>query len=463
MAEQHKASPFKALYHLGFLGYGITLILAIIFFQERAAFADLAYHLFEIARKGTYAFQNYRIGAVFTQSFPLLAFKLGLGLKDVMMMYSCGFVLFYLLCYWICGAVLKQYRWALLLLIINTLFVSHTFFWIQSEFPQTLALMCIFFALASAYPKEYWSLLLQAVLLCVIAFTHPIIPVPFYFTLAFFFFRGDMPLRRGLSLGFVFGIFYSIKTLAFQTKYDRGSMSTIKNFYRLFPNYLDIESNHRFLKLCLTHYYWMPIVLVFIVYCYVRRKKHLQLSLCLVSFALYLLLVQVCYPNVDINTPDCYPENLYLPLAVILGLPLIWDVINGFQHNFLAALILTMLLISYATRPFYTKSFYQKRQALLSNFIKQHQSEKLVAHTRHAHMEHEPIMWASPYEIWLLSTLHNKQTASLILTDSVDKYGWMTNEGGNIFITTWGYSQHHELPPRYFVFRDSVSKYQLLR
>src|SRR5688572_1150130 len=103
----------KRLYLLGFLGYAGALILSLAFYEERTAFGDIAFHLFEIIRKDGFAIQNHRFGAILTEVFPVVGLKLGLSLSAIMKLYSSGYVLFYLLCYGICGLALKQYAWSL--------------------------------------------------------------------------------------------------------------------------------------------------------------------------------------------------------------------------------------------------------------------------------------------------------------------------------------------------------------
>src|SRR5688572_6642136 len=70
-------------------------ILSVIFYQERVVFIDIAFQLFHMLKDGTFAIQHNRTGAFLTMSFPLLASKLGLPLKLVMLSYSAGFIAYY--------------------------------------------------------------------------------------------------------------------------------------------------------------------------------------------------------------------------------------------------------------------------------------------------------------------------------------------------------------------------------
>jgi hypothetical protein len=451
---------YKRLYLIGILGYGIALILAFIFYQERTEFGDIAFHLFEIISKGSLAIQNYRFAAAGTQIFPLIGYKASLPLTTIMQLYSCGFVLFYLLCYCICGFVLKQYRWGLILLFINTLFASHTFFWIQSELPQGLAILCVFFALSDAYPHQKWSLLLQLVLLCVLAFVHPIIPVVFFFILLFLWLSKHFTTRRTLTMSAIFSLFYVVKTFLFRSTYDHGSMGAIKNFRKLFPDYINLDSNYRFIHLTMTHYYWIPIAIIGISIWYFYQKNWHKLLLFLSAFFGYFLLIQVSFPNA--STADCIRENLYLPLAAIIALPIVWDVFHTGRYKSLALGFTLLVVLTFCVRVLYTLPIYAERLQLLTSYVDTHRNEKIIAKPNAAGMAGQPLIWATPYESWLISTSRYNRTASIVLTDSIDFYNGMLS-GKEMFISTWGYHKYSTLPPKYFILKDTINTYKVLR
>ena len=140
---------FKIIYRIGFIGYLFLFILSAVFYKERTVFTDIAYHLFYLLKDGTFAIQNFRYGAAFTQIFPLAASWLSLPLSTVMFFYSVGFTIFYFTCYVVAGSVFKNHKLALILLLFNFLFVTDTFYWIQSELPQGIAFSILFFSFLS--------------------------------------------------------------------------------------------------------------------------------------------------------------------------------------------------------------------------------------------------------------------------------------------------------------------------
>lgn len=108
----------KQILIIGIFTYGVLLILSILFYKERTAFADISYHLFAILKDGTFAIQNNRFGAAITQLVPLVGSKLGLSLKAIAISYSIAFALLYLLIFIIICEYLKNTKIALAFLFL---------------------------------------------------------------------------------------------------------------------------------------------------------------------------------------------------------------------------------------------------------------------------------------------------------------------------------------------------------
>src|SRR6185503_3183543 len=106
-------NTYKKIFFLGIIGYCVLLFFSLLFYKERTFFIDIAFHIFSIVTSGGLAIQNFRLGAIFTQLFPLLALKMNCSLAGIAITYSVGFILFYFICYLICGLVCKNYRIAL--------------------------------------------------------------------------------------------------------------------------------------------------------------------------------------------------------------------------------------------------------------------------------------------------------------------------------------------------------------
>ena len=125
-----KTPNFKCI---GVCAYAILITFSILFFVERVGFMDLSFHLFCIIKDGDFAIQNNRFVAFFTQLFPLLSSKAGFGLTVVMKLYSASFIILNFTCFIILAFVLKSWRYGVIMVLLNVLMDTHTFFWAQSE------------------------------------------------------------------------------------------------------------------------------------------------------------------------------------------------------------------------------------------------------------------------------------------------------------------------------------------
>ena len=64
--------------------------------------------------------------------------------------------------------------------------------------------------------------------------------------------------------------------------------------------------------------------------------------------------------------------------------------------------------------------------------------------------------WATPYEFWLLSTIEQKSSRSVVFVDNKDKLLWAVPKK-DAFVTQWGVFDYHDFPLVYFIFRDTSS------
>ena len=62
--------------------------------------------------------------------------------------------------------------------------------------------------------------------------------------------------------------------------------------------------------------------------------------------------------------------------------------------------------------------------------------------------------WATPYEVWLLSTIRTGHTTSIMVTDSDNNLDWMLHHNKK-FVTRWGLFKYDDLPSKYFVLQDT--------
>ena len=455
----------KRLYFFGLIGFVGLLCLATVFYQERIIFSDAAFYLFNIVKDGQFAIFHSRFIAVLTEIFPLTAVKLGIPLQQVMLVYSVGFVIYYLIAYLVSGLVFKNYGFALVILLINTLFITDTFYWMLSELPQGMVLMCVMFSVLNT--PRFGKLTPGSGLICllfmpVIVYSHPLILFPFFFALIFLFLHQGLFISRSI-LYFLAGLFvaiYIIKGVFSSDQYDSTAAQGLRNFVTLFPDYFTQYSFRNFLENWLEKYYWMPITIGTVSFVYINKRSWLKLALVLFSFAGFAFLINVSYPSE--RTDDFYFENLYTPLGFILGLPLVFDVLFTLERRSVSFVILGLILTTCLIRIPVMKTKYVARLDWLKSYMSQHVNEKLIVSRALIPMDTVMMEWGTPYEVWLLSTPVYGKTASIVITENPNSLHWAT-QSGNHALFTWGFFPYKEFPARYFSFPDTTSLYKIVQ
>lgn len=449
----------RLIFKTGTATYAILAVLSLYFYVERTAFLDIAFHLFYILKDGEFTIQNNRFGAFLTQLFPLSGSKAGMDLVSIMKTYSIAFVVYYYAIFFICVRVFKSYQFGLAVLLLNTLMVSDTFYWIQSELPQGLALMMLYFAWLSRYDDlkqtnyAWFHYPLTAVLCFTLVFFHPLLIFPVAFISAFIYLDNTAlrPQMKG-SL-WLFFLLFIVKLKFFKTAYDSNSMEGIRNFKTLFPNYVFLESNKKLLEYAVRDYYLVFILFLSLLLFYAWGRKFAKLSLVGLFFMGYLLLVNVSYPN---GGEQFYMENLYLPLSVFVIIPFVFEAPAIFEKRRLFILIAIILVIRMVDMVDKHKK-YTERVAYLDGYINQtalSDQKKIIVSEKNFPIDTMMMTWASPYEIWLLSTVKTGETRSILITDNVDEQRWL--QGFNAkFVTKWGAFDYAELPRKYFILNDS--------
>lgn len=456
---------YKKQYYLGFTFYACLLILSIVFYKERTVFLDIAFHLFAIITEGDLAIQNFRFGAAATQIFPLVASRLHMPIEAVMLIYSVGFIIYYLLCYILCGLVLKQYKYGLVLLLSSALFATDSFYWMQSELPQGLAFMVVVFAAISSKEIVRVNLLMLGLIflgLITIAFFHPTIFIPFIFCILYLFSRPGLVQDKKLlygSLFFFIGVLI-VKQLFFSTEYDSQAAGGAGKAIQLFPHYFGLESNKVFLKHTLTKYYWIPVSVLALSIIYIVNRLWLPLAIFLSFFFGYLLLVNISYA--DGKAATFYIENLYLPLGIILALPIVLDIFPLLEKKKWLTPLLAIIILTGILRIYFTHDLYTARLNWERKFLDAHQSEKLIIEEKLVPMDTLLMSWGSSYEFWLLSTAEKQKTASIIIHANIPEveYG---KDSKNSFLTMWGSFPYQNLPAQYFKFTDTISSYTVIK
>lgn len=455
---------YKRLFNAGIAVYAVLCGLALLFYKERMVMPDDANYIFELVTNGGhFAIFHHRFIALLTQLLPFIAIKLDAALSTVTWLYSLNLMLFYTGCYLTAGFVFKNYKAALALLTSYVLFTTHTFYWAVPETGQGIALLFVAFAMLSNGSVRYnaFNIGLLGVLIFVAVCAHGLIIFVVAFMLLFHWLDQPAKRRWTLTAAVCFLIAFACKTLFLRDEYDQHALGGLRNFIRLFPNYFDTQSLRYFVRYCMGAYWWIPIIFAVNSLHYSLNKQWLKLALSTLFFLGYLTLTTIAFPEIQGN--GFYNENLFLPLAVFLSIPLVYDVLPALNLKTFSAALLMLIAGSGLFRIWHNHQFYSARLAWQRSLVHKYEHQKVILGQRAFSKDTLLIGWSSPYELWLLSTIEQGQTASITITEDPARIAATAGADKRLFVPAFQSFSYSSLPPRYFKFQDTTSTYQIVR
>jgi hypothetical protein len=211
---------------------------------------------------------------------------------------------------------------------------------------------------------------------------------------------------------------------------------------------------------CLGAYCWIPIIFILNVVHYARSGSWLKLALMTCYCFGYVMLTTVAFPNLEGG--GFYNENLLLPMAVFLCVPLVYDALPSFRKPVLSTALVVLIVACGLLRIWYFHRPYSARLAWQRGIVKEYDGQKVVLTASLFPKEVVLMAWASPYEFWLLSTMEQGKTASILITDHPELFVDAARNGSRVFLPTFGMYRYEQLPPPYFIFRDTVNSYRFI-
>ncbi|MEO7174339.1 MAG: hypothetical protein ABIV51_00905 [Saprospiraceae bacterium] len=442
---------------IGIATYSILLLLSVIYFKERTIILDTAFYLFHILQDNSFTISD-RFGSVFTQIFPFMGAKLGASLTAITMVYSNSFIIFYTAAFLITWFGLKNYKIAIVILLYNTLITMHSFFWVNSEGIQGIVFALVYLAYvenqinAERVSKRFYWLSILAI--PTIVYFYPLMPFTYFFGLFFLLIQYPQKGRKliwGAAAGFI--VIYLVKVLFFRSSYDNTAMGRLDNFIKLFPNYFSTKSNREFWTWMIRDYTIVLISLVAVIVFYLRKKAYLKLSYFAACFFGFMLLINVTNAG---GADQFYLEPQYSILTVFLAFPLVYDLFPTISYRS-KNVILTVVVLCCFYRIFAIGGYYQNRLDWYRTTM-QTSHAKLILQESEIPMGLIKMAWASSFEFWLLSTIEQNSTRSIIVENVPEEFNW-ANGSPKVFISKWGPFEYDSLNPKYFVFSDTSSLY----
>lgn len=443
---------------LGYLVWFVLFLFSILFFKERSIFMDGAFQLFEMINEESFKLYHYRLPNPLTQILPVLAIKLHFPLKAVLIAYSINFILLHTILYHLIVNWLKNDFLGWALIFFFTLFSLDTFYFLPPELFQGSALLIFSFAIILRFPKmdQKWVLPALLILATVFIFAHKLVAIFFFFCWFFFFLKFEnLRHKKYYSLAVWVILLMIAHSLFFVSWYDAIKQDEFFNHLNnYFPNFHQIPAHLIFLKKCFTLYYCLPLLLAIVSFYYLKNKEWLKLA-GLYSFLFgYLLIVHIGDPK---SPYRFYSEANYLPLSILLSIPLLFDVLPKFQkyQKFILGsffLIVTLRLVTIAQNH---QTFEDRHNWCLSQLeaTESLSTNRLWMHKKEAPMDTVIQEWVVPYETILLTALeHSDSVKTLFIIPDYENYkhrAALESENG-YFFSVFKKIEIEEINQRYF-------------
>ena len=449
---------------IGVLFLIILLVLNFLFYKERIAFTDLAFHMFTLIENGSLQLQNDRWIAAITQIWPVMLQNFDVSLETIAKVYSSSFVFVQLITALLLLFYFKNFRLLFVFLLFQVLISSESFFWDISELRQGVALFFIVLALIEqsvlSPSKNPYRIALIVSSQVFVAFAHPLLIFPVLYTAIFFILRDRKYIRlMALVIGVTL-ICSIVKATVMATPYESVSMGRVTNFTQYIDEFWGYESNFLFLQLLLTKYIFYTLISLGVVWYCVKEEKYIMLLLT-VAFSFGLVgIINLTYPTGEFLF---YLENQYLVLSIFVSFPFVYDVLteNKLPKNLPLMLMIActvFALFRYADSHQTMKARYGYLQTIDTS-ITNSKTQKVILKPTQVDQSTLQMGWSLGYELWLLGMFENGIANSILLEDFLNEFQWV--QGDAVYYRPrWGSYEYGLMNNTYFNFRNTTQSYQ---
>jgi hypothetical protein len=146
----------------------------------------------------------------------------------------------------------------------------------------------------------------------------------------------------------------------------------------------------------------------------------------------------------------------------MLAIPFVFDLMPLLTRLNLLLPAVALILLTGTIRVFAIHDTYTSRLNWERNFIRDNGSKKMIYPSALVPMDMLMMTWGTPYEFWLLSTSEQHRTASLIIDDKPELRPWASTLNKSL-IVNWYIKPYTDLNPRYFIFTDTITGYEIIR
>ncbi len=432
--------------------HGSWLILTVVagYFYQARLYTDAAYYLFHCINKANFHVELNRFVLAFSQVVPLLAIKLQLSLKAVLIWASVGHVLFHYLVFCFIYYKLNQPQVAIAILLNQVIGISSGYFTPQFELYYSVTMLLFVYA----YLQQAITTLTQYVFLAVVAVIallgHPMANVLLLFMLGFDALQNGTkkwkPYLLLLGLMISTSIFKSYTATAYEIGKSQAFMDTLRHA-TYDKNYLN--QLHVFL-----HIYYADLLLLLLASLglLLYRKQFWTAIFLFLGFVGMLAMANISNYGFEHTR---YQEQVYFPL-VVMGSFVFATQVLSLEFKYKSAFVGLILLACAVLRLniFIPESKrFTERIALMKTHIEVAQKHNLTKVIITPEMGTVPngieTNWSYSIESLLLSSI-DKKTVSICTTEDVDFADNKHINSNQFILRRWDVMTDKELNSQYF-------------
>jgi len=409
----NESGVVKVVAKLSLVAMSILLLLAMIFYKERAFFADASYIAFSIINNKSLCIQEHRYGSFVTQIVPYIGQMLHLPIRAILIAYSISFNVFYLAVACILYR-LRQYSLTILMTLYYLLFFSATYFWTNNEIHQAVAWMFLFFGVTlwlGEKKVKLVALIVPFILLSFLAiFTHFIVVIPMFFLWVFLWIeKKHWPLTQKesvvlsvLLVAVLIIKYYITRTSSYDGEHLHGIThfsipDVVKTFIR--------PVAEMFFQRCIANYWISIIALIAGVTALINQgKKALAIwtTVCIVG---YIIVMGLTYGGYDKNLLLFHIESEWACIGILVAAPFVYGYLPGAKMKYAICLFVVIVVTRLGYIGYYAGDFSKRvqceEQVLLK--MKQEKITKLAIINTDQLRKDNVQDWAIPYESMMMS------------------------------------------------------------
>ena len=419
------------------IAYLLILFIGSILFYRQRIFVDFPFISWLIINADSLQIQVERYGSFITQIFPWIAGHYHLPLKYVLLLYSMSFNLFYL------GTAIILYRYkdyilVILLAFYLSLFVSDNYFWTNIELHQGICWMMLMFVFIrhrlrkeaddyNAHPlmNNIFTYSGFTVLCFIAIYTHPIVIIPLFFLLIFFWVseKNIKPKQMILQLLIIAAILFFKVKLSTVSWYDGSFITKLSNSG--LQEIIDTFSSSladRFWQGILHNYWLMAIIFICSMIHLAKLKKWLMLSWCLMSNVGFFILLCLSFKG---NLTIFYFEGEFGAFGILGTTAFVYYVLPEINKSFFVVSAILIIFIIRLTYIGCSAIEFNNRLSTVTHimqFMDREKISKMIIPKFDERLEDKLIMsWSLPYEVLAHSVINGDAIAKTCIYQSPDE------------------------------------------